>query len=611
MINQRKRFSSDFSFLQTEKGMKKTSLRNRLIRVFILTSMLPILILGIYSYINISKTLSDNTQVTSMNSLRQLDNNLSISLDAYKDLLYQLYTDDNMVKWVQDIDGGTNQAVAVNQMRRFMGSLLYTKDYIRAVSVITPGGELVTYEQMTPATYKSPWMENFSRSAEELYAEISGDNETHIYPTEFGTNFANKDYYLFHIAHRIIDYKSLTRECGVVIVSVDEDFLKKICQSSTDDNRIFNFITDSEGRIVVFGDEDSIISSRITDMAQPEEKRLSDYEEFLRREYPDLAKEPSVFLLHDGNLDWDIVNVTSLSELSRLQRRQMFLIVVIGISVMIVVVLLSTGLSTNLVKSVDYVTGRMKKARNGDLSVRAEKSKEMPQEMETIADAFNDMMEKLNVALKSQQKAQIAALEAQINPHFLYNTLDTINWMAIDRDEYDISNAISALANILRYAIVNSNGEVTIKEELEWLKKYIYLQQYRVKNSFSYSAFAEPEVQDACVHKLLLQPFVENAIKHGFTPETEDARLSVSITGKDDKLQISIEDNGKGMDRDVYDRINSGDLRNLEGSANIGIGNVATRLGMYYGKNATMKIRPAEEHGTCILIEIPLKKKTD
>ncbi|WP_022769686.1 cache domain-containing sensor histidine kinase [Butyrivibrio sp. NC2007] len=591
--------------------MKKTSLRNRLIRVFILTSMLPIIILGVFSYISMSVTLSRNTEMMSKSSLKQLDNNLNISLEAYEDVLYQLYTDDNMVKWVFEIDEGTNEAVAVNQMRRFMSSLLYTKDYIRAVSVITPGGELVTYEQMTPATYKSSWLDNFSKTQEELYKDIEQDNGVHLYPTEFGTNFAKKDYYLFHMAHRIIDYKSLTKDCGVVIVSVDEDFLKDICLNSSDDTRIFNFIVDDKGQIVTFGDESEIIGKSVTDMSGSEEQRVSDYDLFLKKNYPQLAREAAVFVMHDEKLSWDVVNVTSLSELTRLQRRQLVLVAIIGVLAMTLVVLMSTGLSANLVKSVNYVTGRMKQARNGDLSVRAEKDKAMPAEIETIADAFNDMMKKLNVALTKQQEAQIAALEAQINPHFLYNTLDTINWMAIDKDEYDISNAISALANILRYAIVNSNGEVTIRDEMEWLRKYIYLQQYRVKNSFSYNAFVEPDAQTAIVHKLLLQPFIENAIKHGFTPDQEDARLGVYVGCKDNFLQITIEDNGKGMAPDIIEKINSRDFETLKGNTNIGISNVVTRLEMYYGNEGKMRAEPGREKGSLIIIEIPLKKKTD
>jgi two-component system sensor histidine kinase YesM len=181
----------------------------------------------------------------------------------------------------------------------------------------------------------------------------------------------------------------------------------------------------------------------------------------------------------------------------------------------------------------------------------------MPLEIESIADGFNDTLEKLNEAITRQQEAQIVALEAQINPHFLYNTLDTINWMAIDRDEYDISNAISSLATILRYAIVNSNAEVSIREESEWIKKYIYLQQYRVKNRFSCSINVAPDTMDAGIHKLLLQPFVENAIVHGFEKDIQDAELVLNIEKKDENVEIRIEDNGSGMDDELMDMIQS------------------------------------------------------
>jgi two-component system sensor histidine kinase YesM len=146
---------------------------------------------------------------------------------------------------------------------------------------------------------------------------------------------------------------------------------------------------------------------------------------------------------------------------------------------------------------------------------------------------------------------------------------------------------------------------------MEWLRKYIYLQQYRVKNSFSYNAFVEPDAQNAIVHKLLLQPFVENAIKHGFTPEQENAELKVYVNCNDRSLEIVIEDNGKGMDPDVIEKINRRDFETLKGNTNIGISNVVTRLEMYYGKDGKMRAVPDMGKGSRIVIDIPLKKKTD
>lgn len=157
-------------------------------------------------------------------------------------------------------------------------------------------------------------------------------------------------------------------------------------------------------------------------------------------------------------------------------------------------------------------------------------------EVETIAVQYNHMMDQVRDSMakeqelsRQKQKAEITALEAQINPHFLYNILDTINWMAIGKKAFEISRAISALAAILRYGIDNSNGIVTIRDEYEWLKQYLLLQQTRLKEGFESRISIQPEAMEVKVHKLLIQPFVENAIIHGFDGIDRKAVLGVEI----------------------------------------------------------------------------------
>ena len=558
--------------------MKKPSIKNRLIRTFILTSIIPILLIELFSLINISSALRENMRIMSGSSLGQLDNNLNISLESYEDLLYQIYTDDDMVKWIGNLDDGVDEAVTVNQMRRALSGLLYSKDYIRSISVITPGKTVVTYEQITPATYKSSWMDGFGLGTDGLYDDVIKDYDTHIYPTEFGTNFAQKDYYLLHIAHRIIDYRNLNRECGIAILSIDEELLQNACRSSVSGEKVFNFIVDGQGRIISFGTDTDRIGEVITDMTADEDKRRDDYALYYSKYAGVSDSSFGTYMIHDEKLGWDIVNVTDMSGLVTSQQRQLWLILLLGIGVIIVAVFLSTRMSKNLITSVGQIVDGMSQAQGGDLSIRIAKDEAMPSEIESIADGFNDTLEKLNDAIVRQQEAQIVALEAQINPHFLYNTLDTINWMAIDRDEYDISNAISSLATILRYAIVNSNAEVHVSEEAEWMKKYIYLQQFRMKNSFSCSIFVAPDVQNALIHKLLLQPFVENAIVHGFDNSDDKAALKFHIEKNKDTVEILIEDNGSGMDDELIDKINRGIYE--ESGSGIGMRNAATRLEM-------------------------------
>ncbi len=589
--------------------MQKTSLRKRLIILFTVASIVPILILELYSYYNIRKGLRENTEIMTKSNLLQVDNNLNIWLESYEDLLYQIYTADDMVLWTDNLSRGIDEAVTTNQIRRFLSSLLYTKEYIRAITIITPDGDVVTYEQMTPATYKSSWLSNFSLSQQELYSEVIKDYSTHIFSTEYATNFATKDYYLFHMAHRIIDYRRLYKECGIAIISIDSDFLDNVCMNPVLESSAFNFLVDERGRVISFGNDNSKMGAEVTDMLKPDSTRKEDYLRFIREETEKPAGADGLYLFRDEELGWDIVNLADQRSLVYSQKRQLYMFLLLSILILASMILVSTGMSRDLISSVVNIVNGMKQAQNGDLSVRIEKDPGRPLEFENIAEGFNDTISKLNESINRQREAQIVAMEAQINPHFLYNTLDTINWMAIDRDEYDISNAISALANILRYAIVNSNAEVTVREETEWLKKYIYLQQYRLKNQFSCTIDAQPEVQNASIHKLLLQPFVENSILHGFDKNQSDPELKVGIQRNEDKLEVEIKDNGAGIDPAILDQFSRNEYGKEFKGSGIGMKNAITRLEMYYGNQADIEISAVSPHGTRVVIRIPYSEK--
>ena len=218
------------------------------------------------------------------------------------------------------------------------------------------------------------------------------------------------------------------------------------------------------------------------------------------------------------------------------------------------------------------------------------------------------LIEEVSEANEQKRDAEIRALEAQINPHFLYNTLDTINWMAIEKEEYEISKMLRNLGVILRYSVNKSNQLATMREIEDWIEKYISLNQMRFENAFTYEINVDKETYDIRIYKLLLQPFVENAILHGFKEMEYGGLLRIDIHLSEERsdLIIIIEDNGKGISPEILDIFNNREEAVKDDGRSIGLHNAFSRIHMYYGDAASWYINSILGKGTVITIRLPV-----
>ena len=532
----------------------KKGIKIQFVIAFVITAVIPILLVNIVYYYHTSKLVQQNVESMTRANLEQVKVSLDVWLDSYEDILFQVYTDDNIVELVDKINAGEDVANNRKMLRKTLRGLFYTKDYVKSISIITESGELVFYDQLTASTTQTSWLDSMALSQEELYEEISSDNKTHLFSTGEKTVFGSNSCYLFHIGHRIIDYRNVKKKCGVVMVSIDEKLLEEVCSAPAENG--LNFIVDGEGILVSCANSEEVGSGIFTGAAGEEEKK-SAFQRTAERTRLLGGGELSVYSVYDEKTGWEIVRATNQNELLReLHRQQKILGLIMLLSLLAVL----------------------------------------------------PMMEKFKKSVEKQKNAEIAALEAQINPHFLYNTLDTISWMAIDRDEYEISNMIATLARILRYGISDSNGIVKIKDEIDWLKQYIFLQQTKLKNSFECHINVEPELMEIPIHKLLLQPFIENAILHGFEGVDRAHRLQMDMKREGEFIKIEIEDNGCGISDEIVQEMNQGIFRKTEDKNHIGMENAITRLYMYYGEKTKVTIGSRLGEGTLIRIWIPVRE---
>ena len=368
---------------------------------------------------------------------------------------------------------------------------------------------------------------------------------------------------------------------------------------------------DTNGEMISCSNK-KIIGNQIIKWSENLKERKKAYGEFINNSKIIDTKAYTIDVVYDESFQADIVHVAIQEDLiSKMNEQQKIMILLLGVITLVLATMIYT-VTRNLMSSINHLVDTMKVAGHGKLSVRAIENPKSPTEIQILETNFNSMLDKLESSIKNekeasmkQKNAEIKALEAQINPHFLYNSLDTINWMAIDRDDYEISNAITALATILRYGIDHSNDVVELGREVEWLKQYLFLQQTRLKNTFECEINISEETKSFKIHKLLFQPFVENSILHGFEAKKSLYTLKIRIAMKNDNLVIQIWDNGKGMPVDLVERMNQGVFLENKDRQCIGMENAITRLKMYYGEEATVFISSQLGEYTNVIIQIP------
>ena len=577
----------------TKKNGQKRSMRHILINRFsILTAVMIAVFFAIMSY-SIAVTQRNSTQELTSINMNAAESILRIRFDEYENLLYQMYTNDDMIVWADNINNDTDTAINVSKMRRYLSTVLNSNKYIRSIMVIMNNGRIITYDQLTSTIHVNPWIDHFSLTSQEIYDLVSADYKSHVWPTEFGTRFANDDYYLFHIAHRMVNYKQLEEQYGVIVVSIDECLLEEVISTiKTEDSEVF--LTDADQKIISSADK-----SLIGTVIQP-------------------SAGTSMDILEDGVFGWNLVRIHNDSQYIRNLVNVLLRVLAMALLLMLAAIFVISKISGKLTQDIDGIVEGMQKTDGAGIPERLPRKEVRLSEVDLIAQQYNDTIDDLEKALlrekteaENRQEAEIRILEAQINPHFIYNILDTINWIAIEKDEYDISNAISTLAAILRYAISNSNKVVTVREEVDWLKKYVYLQQFRLKNKFSFEIFVDPAVLDVHVHKMIIQPFVENAIVHGFDTKRETYILKVNMTVEGDQAVISITDNGRGISPEILLALDSGDAKEIRDKAGIGLSNAFLRLHRYCEGQEKISVQSVLDQGTTVTIRFPLEIRPD
>ncbi|TCL65316.1 two-component system sensor histidine kinase YesM [Hydrogenispora ethanolica] len=328
---------------------------------------------------------------------------------------------------------------------------------------------------------------------------------------------------------------------------------------------------------------------------------------------PPSRKERERLLVFDTSPRTGLVTVGVLSpEIVFANRRLIRWIILSGaLASLLICLAMALLIARSISRPVRELVACMKRVEKGDLAARVDFRR--GDELGVLGNSFNSMVERikdlLDKVIEKQRRvrnSEIKALKAQINPHFLYNTLDSVNWLAQLNHVTEISVIVTELGQLLRNSISNGNDFSTVAESLETIQSYLRIQKIRYSDKFTAAIEVDPAIQQCQIPKLILQPLVENAIIHGLESKVGQGVLTVRGYQEGAELVFEISDNGVGISKKQLAALNR-EMENEgdQASSSIGIPNVNRRIKLYYGNEYGLTIRSRRGRGTQIILRLP------
>ena len=396
---------------------------------------------------------------------------------------------------------------------------------------------------------------------------------------------------------------------GVVFIDLNYSAISELCDQNSIGNKGYVFIVDGEGNIVYHPQQQQLYNELQTENIELVMNAQTDTVTM------GSGNSAKIYTLsRSEKTGWTVVSCMNMAELTKGSRKAQSIYVIMAIALVCVALLLSNMIARNITMPIQRLRDSMAKVQEGDFS-QADVEVSTENEIGSLTKTFNlmtyriqELMEQNVHEQEEKRKSEMKALQSQINPHFLYNTLDSIIWMAEGKKNEEVVLMTASLARLLRQSISNEDELVSVGQEIEYARSYLTIQKMRYKDKLEFCIEVEPEIQSVQIIKLVLQPIIENAIYHGLKYKESKGLLIVRGYEKDGTAVIEILDNGVGMDSTTLSHIFERHKVDYH-SNGVGVYNVQKRLKLYYGNDYGMAYKSEPGRGTAAAITIPMKQE--
>ena len=575
---------------------KGLGIRYSIFIYFTVTALVAILSIGLSMYDRFSDQLTEASQ----NEDQILMNQVNRSVDTYLRNIMRL-SDALYYGVVKNTD--ISEEGIFDRMK-----LLYDSNdgTVENIALFSGDGELLSVApaarlRSTVRTWEESWFKEPLEKMENLHFSMP-----HV---QYIFDDAKSQYkWVISVSRAVEVTKGVSVSQGVLLIDIRYSSLEQLLENVTLGNGGYVYLISNDGQIIYHPKAQLIDSGRVQeDHQKAAGYRDGTYEEVFQGEKR-YVTDKSV-----GYTGWKLVGVTPTRSVSFSGVKTRLFILFVVLLILFLLLVINFYISSKITDPIHELEGSVRKLEDGKLDVPvyiggSYEIQHLGRSIANMASQIQVLMQDIVEEHEAKRKREFDTLQSQINPHFLYNTLDIIVWMVENEKKSEAVKVVTALARFFRISLSKGKSIIPVRDELEHVRNYLTIQQMRFKNKFTYQISAREEVLELASLKLMLQPLVENAIYHGmeFMDGDGEILIQAEICESSGHLCFLIQDNGLGMTGEQVEGLfaDQSHVPSKRGSG-IGVRNVNERIKLYFGEDYGLRIWSEPDEGTKIFIDLP------
>ena len=542
-------------------------------------------------------SIFENSSEYTHTIIQQMNQNIDSYIDYMENIAYLISSNEDVQDYLFDekIDNEGRYRI-LNQFQ----TILDSRSDIRNVGIISKNGRMLINDGSKSVN------QDLDLNTQEWYATaLEKPNGPILTSSHVQHIISGERPWVITLSRGIRDRSGSGEKEGVFFIDLNYSAISGLCDQSTVGTKGYAFILDAKGNIVYHPQQQQLYNELQTEnisliMDTDEDTVLTG-----------TGNDGKLYSIsRSEKTGWTVVDCTNVKELLSKSRQAQSVYVLTAIILVIVALLFSRFMARSITLPIQKLRDSMKKVQEGDFSV-SDVVVDSKNEIGSLTKSFDVMTHRIHELMEQnvheqeeKRKSELKALQSQINPHFLYNTLDSIIWMAEGKKNEEVVLMTASLARLLRQSISNEDEVVPIANEVEYARGYLTIQKMRYKDKLEFQIEVDSSILYIPLIKLVLQPIIENAIYHGLKYKESKGLLIVKGFMKDGNAVLQVIDDGVGMDEETL--AHSYDKHKVNYHSNgVGVYNVQKRLKLYYGDDYGITYESEKGKGTTATITIP------